>query len=157
MDDHITAKHHWTVGYNNRTSRFPTFNGREIKIRRDLPLDLRMRIYDILYAKMQKLLDQYNPCKKRVENGIMRCIKYKDISECCNNRKCKHLTDTGCAVKNLMCKLHICSFNQPHFKTSYPVVWKRWMLWHIIIMELDLNRGWASRAEVKQAVKRVMK
>jgi hypothetical protein len=105
---------------------------------------------------MEKLLKKYNPCERRVENGIMRCAKYKDISICCNDRKCRHLTSEGCGVKNLMCKLHICLYNQQNFYEKYPVLFKRWRLWHVVIMELDLHRGWASRTEVKNAVKKEM-
>lgn len=158
MNHDITATHFWTVHlFYFRATRFPVFNGREIKMPKDLPINLRMKIYDNLYRKMEKLLEKYNPCERRVENGITRCVKYKDISICCNNKKCKYLTSEGCGVKNLMCKLHICDFNQPRFKDKHPALWKRWVLWHIMIYELDLNRGWASRKEVKQAVKRVMK
>lgn len=151
MGEDITAKPYDTIWY-RRGYSFPIFNGREIKIPRNLPVKKKMQIYDILFRKMQNLIDKYNPCEKRIENGLMRCIKYEDISECCHNKKCKYLTPSGCGVENLMCKLHICYFNQQFFRNKYPILWKRWTLWHIIMIELDLNRGWASKKEVRKAL-----
>lgn len=153
MNHDITAQRHWTVV----TNAYSVFNEREIKLPYNLPLRRRMEIYDNLYRKMEKLLEKYNPCERRVEKGVMRCKVLKDISLCCNDRKCKYLTKKGCAVENLMCKLHICNDVQPSFEKKYPVLWKRWMLWHMMVYRLDLNRGWASKEEVKRAVKRFMK
>ena len=149
MHDDITAKHHWTVNVDPLT-------GKKVKIRKSLLIEQRMQIYDTLFEKMEKLIQTYNPCERRIENGVMRCAKYKDISECCNGKKCKYLTNTGCSVKNLMCKLHICWANQANFKQKHPILYRRWLIWHGTMYALDLNRGWASREEVKRAVKMYM-
>jgi hypothetical protein len=71
--------------------------------------------YDELYNKADKLFKKYNPCK--IQNR--KCIVGKHC--CCGNEyktieegRCKYLTENGCSVKSLACKLWLC----------YNIFWK---------------------------------
>lgn len=61
-------------------------------------------IYSALYLLAQRELDITNPCK--FEHG--RCFKMSkyNYNGCCHD--CEHLTDTGCSVEALGCKLWLC-------------------------------------------------
>lgn len=65
----------------------------------------REEIYDSLYQKASNLEEKYDPCN--ISNGICQREKIKSgKSFCCGN--CEYLTNTGCSVKALYCKLWIC-------------------------------------------------
>jgi hypothetical protein len=135
--------------YDRVVSNWPRYNGREIKIRRDLPTHVKMQIYDNLFRKMQKMIDKYNPCKKEVmPNLVMRCRIYEDISQCCANKKCKYLTPNGCGTENIACKLHLCFGARWPFIKDYPKIAKRWGLWQFMAMQLDMYHPWLSRTEL---------
>lgn len=66
------------------------------------------RKYYYLCEKATKLFKEYNPCKFN-KNGYCN-VKRKNKSvcgSCC--LECKHLSKTGCTVKNLSCKIFLCS------------------------------------------------
>lgn len=71
----------------------------------------KSNLYDLLYAKADKLLKEYNPCRinKDLFGGVY-CKKYDNDDLCCGggNGKCKYLSDTGCTTKCLGCKLGLC-------------------------------------------------
>lgn len=56
--------------------------------------------YDRLYGLADKLFKKYNPCQIKDGNCIMN-------SNCCC-QGCEYLGKSGCTVKALACKLHIC-------------------------------------------------
>jgi hypothetical protein len=59
----------------------------------------KVQLYDRLYNHADKLIKKHNPCK--MKNG--KCLRGKP---CCDN--CPHLTENGCAIDCLMCKLFLC-------------------------------------------------
>jgi hypothetical protein len=69
------------------------------------------KLYDLLYAKADKLLKQYNPCNIRVEQGKLICnnasmCKRNGESLCCAD--CDYLGNNGCTTNCLGCKLGMC-------------------------------------------------
>lgn len=59
------------------------------------------KLYDELYKQADLALKKYDPCK--IQNG--RCI---NTYPCCDGT-CGYLSKkTGCTVKSLACKLHLC-------------------------------------------------
>jgi hypothetical protein len=61
----------------------------------------KIKLHDRLYRHADRLIRKHNPCK--IENGKCAYGKF-----CCND--CEHLTETGCSIECLMCKLHLCWF-----------------------------------------------
>lgn len=59
----------------------------------------KMELHDRIYRHADRLIRKHNPC--RIENG--KCA-YGEF--CCND--CEHLTETGCSIECLMCKLYLC-------------------------------------------------
>lgn len=76
-------------------------------------------MHDRLYKHANKLIRKYNPCK--IKNG--KCLRGKP---CCDN--CNHLTENGCAINCLMCKLYLCyrvvEYNEPLFKI-FKQMWRK--------------------------------
>lgn len=69
------------------------------------------KLYNQLYEKADKLLKQYNPCNIRIEQNKLVCnnaymCKTKGESLCCCG--CKYLSNNGCTVECLECKLGMC-------------------------------------------------
>lgn len=61
----------------------------------------KIELHNKLYAYADKLIKKHNPCK--IKNG--KCIQG---SFCCHG--CKYLTEKGCSVKCLWCKLWLCYY-----------------------------------------------
>lgn len=59
----------------------------------------KIKLHDRLYRYADKLIKKHNPCK--IKNG--KCI---DGDFCCDG--CEHLTESGCSVNCLRCKLCLC-------------------------------------------------
>ena len=77
----------------------------------------REKLYDLIYAKADKLFKQYNPCNIRMEqpdlfakDKILMCKKYQYENQqnglCC--KRCRYLRSNGCAVKCVGCKTGFC-------------------------------------------------
>lgn len=91
--------------------------------------------YDYLYLKGQQLFAEYDPCA--VRDGACRNGRQNDgNSFCCFG--CKHLSEDGCTIRSLSCKLWLCGgFNIPsEFKTRihelYDMAhhgWSKELLW----------------------------
>lgn len=69
------------------------------------------KLYDLIYAKADKLLKQYNPCNIRVENNVLVCnnenmCERSGESLCCGD--CEYLGENGCTTKCLACKVGMC-------------------------------------------------
>lgn len=64
------------------------------------------KLYNDLYDATDILFKEYNPCQ--VYDGECFCgrTKINKKSFCCNG--CRHLSESGCTVRSLACKLHIC-------------------------------------------------
>lgn len=60
--------------------------------------------YDLIYEEADKLINEYNPCQ--FENGKCIIAREKNIEICC--KPCYYLTNKGCNVKALGCKLAFC-------------------------------------------------
>ncbi len=79
--------------------KLPTMTGQELKEKELL--------YDTLYEMGQAFIKFYNPCKFGSDG---KCLASRGFlnrdSFCCS--KCKHVTDKGCSVKALACKLSFC-------------------------------------------------
>lgn len=76
--------------------------------------------YDDLYRQGQAVLDKYNPCNLRVENGVMTCnaMRYSFYKEpCCTD--CGNLRDGhGCTVSSLTCKLWLCHWARENYPAA---------------------------------------
>lgn len=59
------------------------------------------RLYDELYNTASRLREKENPC-----NIIEGHCKYRKYGCCCSG--CEYLSDVGCTVKSLSCKLWLC-------------------------------------------------
>jgi hypothetical protein len=78
----------------------------------------KIELHDRLYNHADKLLKKHNPCK--IKDG--KCIVGKC---CCDN--CEHLTENGCGVWCLRCKLYLCweaRSNSPLSKTLARILQK---------------------------------
>lgn len=58
------------------------------------------KLYDELWHIADDLLKKYDPCKLDEHGSCIRGVN------CCVD--CKYLTDTGCSIKCLSCKLWLC-------------------------------------------------
>jgi len=66
----------------------------------------RMFIYDFMYIMGDQLIKKYNPCQIQTsESGEVTCLG--DNGPCCTD--CEYLSDSGCTVTCLGCKLGLCS------------------------------------------------
>ena len=73
----------------------------------------KSELYDWLYNEGEMIFMEYNLCD--VYDGQCHAdrIDQRNNSFCCLD--CKHLSDTGCTVKALYCKLWFCDmWNAPH-------------------------------------------
>ena len=79
------------------------------------------KLYDYLYNEADNLLKEFNPCKVKL-GACTTCVGtrsgniagVKDGVLCCGG--CKYLTNTGCSVKALTCKLWLCYTTYKHNK-----------------------------------------
>lgn len=81
------------------------YNNKKIRLK---TLKDRKKLYNRLYDISNFLLKKYNPCK--IEND--HCIMSKNF--CCIG--CKYLTNKGCSVKCLWCKLWMCGAGSDHLR-----------------------------------------
>lgn len=71
------------------------------------------QLYDILLTLGQQTMDDYDPCDWR--NGKCRRMRSsKDDGGCCEG--CEHLSQQGCTVQSLACKLWLCENQRNIFK-----------------------------------------
>ena len=79
----------------------------------------RKKLYDLLYAKADKLLKKYDPCRVNKDLfGGTYCQKFNDRDElCCGgyNGKCEYWSTTGCTIKCLACKVGLCNCNSRYY------------------------------------------
>lgn len=86
------------------------------------------RLYDELCDYLDNKCQEYNLCK--FKNGICekrRCVCKKDVpiyqNGCCysttRHENCKYLTDKGCSVRNIACKLFICGYIKKTRKVKF--------------------------------------
>lgn len=71
----------------------------------------RSEMYDILYQQASDALKRCDPCKFD-EKGT--CIAMREKAPglengCCTGPRCQHLTEKGCGVESLSCRLWLCS------------------------------------------------
>lgn len=65
----------------------------------------RSFVYDFLYLLADTAIKRENPCKIHVSDvGKVVCTSW---GPCCT--VCKYLSDTGCTIKCLHCKVYLCS------------------------------------------------
>lgn len=69
-----------------------------------MKIKYKMYLYNILYLVGSIIIKIFNPCKIRLTPSGITCEN--DYGLCCN--RCRHLSDKGCAVKALSCKLWLC-------------------------------------------------
>lgn len=64
--------------------------------------------YDEVYYKAQALFDKYNPCQMEVHSlGKLTCVAKSNPGQlCCLG--CGYLSDDGCTVMCLGCKVSLC-------------------------------------------------
>jgi len=65
----------------------------------------REKLYDLIYEKADRLFKEYNPCEIGKNIFGKSCCR-KSENFCC--RGCRHLSDDGCTVRSLACKLCLC-------------------------------------------------
>ncbi len=64
----------------------------------------RSFIYDFLYLAADTTIKRENPCKIHTNiEGKVVCVR---DSPCCSD--CEHLSNTGCTIRCLRCKLYLC-------------------------------------------------
>jgi len=87
----------------------------------------RSLMFDYLYSEASKLMEEYDPCKikdgecergRRIKKGTWRGWAAHE-NFCCYD--CKYLTDNGCSVQALWCKLWVCS---PDLEEELPLDFK---------------------------------
>lgn len=61
-------------------------------------------LYDLLYLWANALIQKYCPCHIHKCNGEVICKL--SFGPCCG--ECRYLTDEGCTVMSLQCKLYLC-------------------------------------------------
>ena len=67
--------------------------------------EAKQRLYDVLFAVGQQVIDHHQPCHWK--DGMCRRMRsIKGDKGCCEG--CRHLTNDGCAVQSLACKLWLC-------------------------------------------------
>ena len=74
----------------------------------------KLELYDIIYNITVDRLNYYDPCKwkdgrcerDRLRNDNRGCCKPGNIKVL----PCPHLSETGCTIESLGCKLWLCSF-----------------------------------------------
>lgn len=70
-------------------------------------LEEKELLYDTLYEMGQAFIKFYNPCEFGSDG---KCLASRNLCNrsnfCCSS--CKHVTDNGCSVKALACKLSFC-------------------------------------------------
>ena len=71
----------------------------------------RGKLYDLVYAKTDKLFKKYNPCKIKCVGGNLTCFNPIYSKKCwwklcCEG--CKYWSKKGCTIKCLRCKLYVC-------------------------------------------------
>jgi hypothetical protein len=77
---------------------------------------LRMKLqeaYDYLYDAANKIITADNPC--RISNA--RCVGDKI---CCSG--CRFLSHTGCTVRALACKIHVCKAAQANLSKQHYIL-----------------------------------
>ena len=65
----------------------------------------KQKLYDILFTVGEQVMNYHDPCAWK--DGM--CTKMRSFERdrgCCDG--CRHLTQKGCAVKALACKLWLC-------------------------------------------------
>ena len=62
--------------------------------------------YDCLFELGERVLKTYNPCDWK--NGTCRSVRENGIADCGCCKGCEYLSDKGCTVKSLSCKLWLC-------------------------------------------------
>lgn len=102
------------------------------KMKEILEIKNRNLKYSILYDELCDYLDnkcqEYNLCK--FKDGICekrRCVCKKNVpiypNGCCysttRGKNCKYLTDKGCSIRNVGCKLFICSYIRKTRKVKF--------------------------------------
>lgn len=70
----------------------------------------RSKLYDLIYDKADKLLKEFNPCD--VHKTLFGDIFCKCRNFCCCD--CDYLSEKGCTVKALYCKLWRCDASYYH-------------------------------------------
>lgn len=78
------------------------------------------KLYDYLYNKGDSLFKKYDPCHITKTSCYLSEHGFQDHPFCCS--RCKHLTESGCSVHSLACKLHMCGSLKYHRqKSSDPI------------------------------------
>ena len=104
----------------------------------------KSKLYDLIYAKADRLFREYNPCDIHICNNTVICNNTKSYliyggvngnqTMCCPD-SCKHLSFSGCTIKNASCKAFKCGFIIHH----YPVLSKKLYRLERILSRYNLN------------------
>lgn len=87
-------------------SKISIYDNKKIRLK---TLKERKKLYDRLYDIGNFLLKKYNPCK--IKDNDCAATFY---SFCCSD--CKYLTNKGCSVKCLWCKLWMCDAGSDYLR-----------------------------------------
>ncbi len=77
-----------------------------------MELETKGRLYDILFAVGQQIMERHNPCEWK-DGKCTRMRQVEGDGGCCEG--CKHLSRRGCSVQSLACKLWLCEAQKPKF------------------------------------------
>jgi len=75
--------------------------------------EAKQKLYDILFFIGQQIMNHHDPCAWK--DGM--CMKMRTVEGeegCCEG--CKHLSQKGCTVRSLACKLWLCDREESIFR-----------------------------------------
>lgn len=100
----------------------------------------RMFVHDLLYVMADQLIKKYNPCQIHTSrSGLVTCLG--DNGPCCNN--CEYISNSGCTVTCLGCKLGLCSTAREHHTELGHKLWDMAKLSNIHeIRTIRTSRRW---------------
>lgn len=110
----------------------------------------RMFIYDFLYFAADQLVKKYNPCQLQISESGAKCIGV--LATCCGG--CKHISDSGCIVACLFCKLGLCYSATKRIRKLYPDVLEKLLVIQTISFKYNLGTIRTSRQWTYKNLKR---
>ena len=111
-------------------------------------LNFLSEAYDTLYNRAQELLNEYNPCE--IING--ECVAQAYGFEACCSRRCKYISSSGCTIRNLKCKMHLCG----EVLDNNPEMERRWYRLQSYHQQLLIHTPpWETKEHIMQDIKEI--
>ena len=115
----------------------------------------RSFVYDFLYAMADYYISKYNFCNLHLKDGKIWCAA--NSHACCSH--CKLVGPSGCTVRNLRCKLHICGYGdlRRHKGAKYIRITKQFDMADKIMWKLFIHQAWQPKRIVLKQCKQYYK